>query len=76
MATRAVGLTELRQPGVIATLAAAYAETGNFTKAATLAEIARSLAMATGQQDQAAIDAKLVNRYAAAKLVVKGPIEK
>lgn len=68
LATRAVELTELRQPGVIATLAAAYAETGDFAKAVTLAEIARSLAMATGQQDQAAIDARLVNRYSSDKV--------
>jgi hypothetical protein len=66
-ATRAVELTELRQPGVIGTLAAAYAEDGQFAKAVALAQIARSLAMVTGQLDLAASNLRLLNRYAAGK---------
>ncbi len=65
LATRAVDVTELSQPGVIGTLAAAYAEDGEFTKAVALAHLARDLALLTGQLDLAARDLKLFNRYAA-----------
>ena len=69
LATKAAEVTELRQPGVIGTLAAAYAEDGQFTKAVALAQLARDLAMLTGQLDLAASDLRLLNRYAAGKAI-------
>jgi tetratricopeptide (TPR) repeat protein len=44
LATRAVALTDARMPPFIETLAAAYAETGQFPKAAQIAQTARILA--------------------------------
>jgi tetratricopeptide (TPR) repeat protein len=44
LATRAVALTDARMPPFIETLAAAYAETGQFSKAAQIAQTARILA--------------------------------
>ena len=67
LANQAVELTELRQPGVLGTLAAAYAANGQFEKAMTLAEIAYNLAVVTSQQGLAASNLKLFNRYAAGK---------
>ena len=63
LATRAVGLTEYRHPVFIGTLAAAYAQAGQFREAVDTACIAEALALVTGQNDVYAINARLLNRY-------------
>jgi tetratricopeptide (TPR) repeat protein len=65
LATKAVELTDRTEPIMIGTLAAAYAETGRFTNAVELANIAVALASITDQEDVAAKNDKLRSRYAA-----------
>ena len=65
LATKAVELTGSREPIMIGTLAAAYAETGQFANAVEMANIATALASITGQKDVAAKNDKLRSLYAA-----------
>ncbi|MGB7749812.1 MAG: hypothetical protein WBN75_21290, partial [Verrucomicrobiia bacterium] len=69
LATRAIELTDRRLPRFIATLAAAYAETGQFSKAAQIAQTARIFAILANQPDEAARIDKLSSRFAAGKAV-------
>jgi Flp pilus assembly protein TadD len=61
LATKAVELTGSREPIMIGTLAAAYAETGQFTNAVEMANTAVVLAALTGQEDVVAKSDKLRN---------------
>jgi len=65
LATKAVELTHRREPILIGTLAAAYAETGQFTNAVEMANNAVALALVTGQEDVAGKYFKLRKLYAA-----------
>jgi 4-amino-4-deoxy-L-arabinose transferase-like glycosyltransferase len=69
LAVRAVELTDGRRPRFIGTLAAAYAETGQFSKAVQIAQIARTLATLTNQPDEAAQIDKLLSLYSSGKTV-------
>jgi 4-amino-4-deoxy-L-arabinose transferase-like glycosyltransferase len=69
LATRAVELTNYRQPLFIETLAAAYAEAGDFSHAAGMANIAYALALVTGQDEIAAKNANLLTLYSSGKTV-------
>ncbi len=51
LAERACELTHREDPNLLTTLAAAYAEAGQFTEAASAAEKARGLAQASGQKE-------------------------
>ncbi len=64
LATRAVELTDRRQPRFIGTLAAACAETGQFSKAVQIAQTARTLATLSNQPDEAAQIDKLLRSFA------------
>ncbi len=70
LAVKAVQLTEGTQPLMIGTLAAALAETGQFSKAVEVANTAQNLALITGQQEMAAENARLINLYSAGKTAV------
>ncbi len=72
LATRAVDLTGQQEPVFIGTLAAAYAETGQFSKAVEMAKKARELALSTGQQELAARTEQLLKLYSAGKTVYSG----
>jgi tetratricopeptide (TPR) repeat protein len=74
LATKAVELTDCRMPLIIDTLAAAYAETGQFSKAVEMAQIARALAFVTGQNEIAAKNAKLLTLYSSGKAVGATPV--
>ena len=67
LATKAVELTDRRLPLFIETLAAAYAEAGQFSKAVQIAQAARILAILGNQLDVAAKIDKLSSRYAAGR---------
>jgi tetratricopeptide (TPR) repeat protein len=54
LAAHAVTLTRTNNPGVLDTLAAAYAEAGRFPEAAATAQKAAELALAAGQKEMAA----------------------
>jgi hypothetical protein len=69
LATRAVQLTDWRSAALIATLAAAYAETGRFDQAVETSRNAYSLAHVTGQDEAARQYAEQYRRYLAAKTV-------
>jgi tetratricopeptide (TPR) repeat protein len=69
LATKAVELTEYRQPLSIETLAAAYAEAGDFSHAAEMANTARVLALITGQDDVAGKCAELLTLYSSGRTV-------
>ena len=73
LATKAVELTDRTEPIMIGTLAAAYAETGQFTNAVELANIAFALASITGQEDVAAKINKLRSLYAAGMTLSTAP---
>ena len=68
-ATRAVKQTDGRQPLFIGTLAAAYAQAGQFPRACELALIAHALALITNQKEIAANNEKLLSLYAAGRAV-------
>jgi hypothetical protein len=55
LASKAAELTLNQEPSVLATLAAAYAETGDFTQAAETARKAAQLAEDTKQDELASI---------------------
>ncbi len=63
LAAKAVDLTQSRYPVFIGTLAAAYAQAGQFREAVDTACIAEALALVTGQNDVYAINARLLSRY-------------
>jgi Flp pilus assembly protein TadD len=69
LATRAVELTGEKQPAFIGTLAAAYAEDGQFSKAIEMAKKARELALSVGQPEVAARNELLLKLYSAGKTV-------
>ncbi len=60
-------LTGRKQPFLLGTLAAAYAEAGQFSEAVTTAQRAAELALATGQKDLALTNQKLMESYRAGK---------
>jgi tetratricopeptide (TPR) repeat protein len=66
-ATRAVKQTDYRQPLLIGTLAAAYAQAGQFSQACEMAQTAHALAWITGQKEIAASNKKLLSLYSSGK---------
>ena len=70
LATKAVQLTDSRLPNFIETLAAAYAETGQFSKATQTVRTARILATLSNQPEEAAQIDKLLSLFAAGRAVV------
>jgi tetratricopeptide (TPR) repeat protein len=67
LAERACQVTEYKQPMVMGTLAAAYAEAGRFDEAVAMAEKARDLAASLGQKKIADRNAELFQLYKAHK---------
>ena len=63
LAERACQLTEYKQPIMVGTLAAAYAETGRFAEAVTTAEKAKTLAEQSNQMELAAKNRTLLELY-------------
>jgi tetratricopeptide (TPR) repeat protein len=63
LAERACKLTEYKQPMMVGTLAAAYAESGRFAEAVTTAEKAKTLAEQANQTELAARNHTLLERY-------------
>jgi tetratricopeptide (TPR) repeat protein len=64
-AERACELTQYKRTILVGTLAAAYAEAGQFDEAIAAAQKARALALAAGQKDLAARNQKLLELYQA-----------
>ena len=73
LAIKAVELTDSRKPIMIGTLAAAYAEAGQFTNAVKMAKTAVALAAVTGQKDVAAEIDKLRSLCEAGKTLITAP---
>ena len=69
LASRAVRTTQSRRPIMIGTLAAAFAESGDFSNAVVTAEIARELAELTGRKDIAGLNVRAQNLYAGGKTI-------
>jgi 4-amino-4-deoxy-L-arabinose transferase-like glycosyltransferase len=69
LAIKAAELSDWRQPFFIGTLAAAYAQAGQFPLACKMASIARNLAFVTGQKEIAASNEKLLSLYSSGKMV-------
>ncbi len=69
LASKAVELTGQQQAVPIATLAAAYAEDGQFAKAVEMAKKARAIALLTYQLRLAAITEQFMQQYSAGKAV-------
>ncbi|MSU59234.1 MAG: hypothetical protein EXS35_13885 [Pedosphaera sp.] len=67
LATRAAELTGRKQPVVLGTLAAAFAETGQFKQAIETAEAARNLAAVAGQTEVVESNERLLKLYRAGK---------
>jgi len=67
LASRACALTHGQQPAFLGTLAAAYAETGDFKKAAELGQKAAELASKQGLESLAKTNLQLVALYNAGK---------
>jgi Flp pilus assembly protein TadD/4-amino-4-deoxy-L-arabinose transferase-like glycosyltransferase len=67
LARRACDLTKEKEPVLLGTLAAAYAEAGKFREAEGAAEKARTLAIAAGQPDVAARNRELLDLYRSGK---------
>ena len=65
LAERACKVTEFKEPVMVGTLAAAYAEAGRFDEAVATAKKARELALAAGQQGLADKDQKLIELFSA-----------
>jgi protein O-mannosyl-transferase len=63
LAERACKLTEYKQPVMVGTLAAAYAEAGRFAEAVTTAEKAKTLAEQANQMEVAARNRTLLELY-------------
>jgi len=68
-ASRAVELTGQQQPVFIGTLAAAYAEDGQFAKAIEMAKKARDVALLNVHPEIAAVNEQLLKLYSAGKAV-------
>lgn len=66
-AEKACELTSYRLPLFVGTLAAAYAEAGDFDKAVSTARKARDLAEASGEKNLVAKNEKLMEQYRAGK---------
>ena len=73
LAEKACQLTSERDPMMLGTLAAAYAESGRFPEAISASEKARSLAAAMGLSDIASKNAQLIESYRAGKPVRETP---
>jgi tetratricopeptide (TPR) repeat protein len=73
LAERACKLTGYKQPLMIGTLAAAYAEAGRFTEAMATAEKARTLAEESGQTALAARNRELLELYRSGQAVRDNP---
>jgi len=73
LARRAVILTDSRLPILIGTLAAAFAEAGQFPQACETAHVAHDLALLTGQKDIADANAKLWTLYSSGKAADAAP---
>jgi tetratricopeptide (TPR) repeat protein len=73
LATKAVDLTDRRLPFFIGTLAAAFAEAGQFPQAYETAHVAYALALLTGQQDVADRNARLLILYSSGKAADAAP---
>ncbi|HUA64884.1 MAG TPA: glycosyltransferase family 39 protein [Alphaproteobacteria bacterium] len=69
LAFQAVKMTEGRQPVMIGTLAAAFAENGDFPKALISARVAHDLAQLTGQTEVMARNQELMDLYARGRTV-------
>jgi tetratricopeptide (TPR) repeat protein len=69
LASKAVELTGQQEPVLIGTLAAAYAEDGQFAKAVEMAEKARAIALLKRHPEVAAINEQLLKLYSAGKAV-------
>jgi tetratricopeptide (TPR) repeat protein len=69
LATRAIELTDSRQPVVFGTLAAACAQAGQFPEAVKMATTAFNLARVTGQTELVVQNARLRSRYATGRTV-------
>jgi hypothetical protein len=67
LAAKAVELTGQQQAIYMGTLAAAYAEDGQFAKAVEMGEKARNIALLTGEPEIAAINDRLLKLYSAGK---------
>jgi tetratricopeptide (TPR) repeat protein len=67
LAERASELTQNKRPDVLTTLAAAYAEIGQFEKAIIVVQQARSFALAEGQKEIAAKDDLLLKNFQASQ---------
>jgi protein O-mannosyl-transferase len=67
IAERACELTQHREPVLLGTLAAAYAEAGRFAEAVATAEKARDLALTAGQTAVAETNRRLLELYRAGK---------
>ena len=67
LAEKACKLTDDKEPVLVGTLAAAYAEVGRFADALAVAEKARALAEAAGAEALAANNVKLMELYRAGK---------
>ena len=65
LAKRACALSSSRAPGMLVTLAAAYAEVGNFSEAVATSLEAREQALASGQADMAAKAEEFASLYVA-----------
>jgi hypothetical protein len=68
-ASKAVELTGQQQPVFIGTLAAAYAEDGQFANAVETANKARDIALSLHQPEVAAVNEQLMKLYSAGKAV-------
>jgi tetratricopeptide (TPR) repeat protein len=67
LAEKACKLTDYKEPLLVGTLAAAYAEAGRFTEAVSAAEKARALALAAGKQAIAQRNQDLLALYRAGR---------
>jgi tetratricopeptide (TPR) repeat protein len=67
LAERACGLSVDPEPSVLVTLAAAYAEAGDFSKAVEISKRARERALARGEQEYATRAEESTNLYAAGR---------
>jgi hypothetical protein len=69
LASQAVELTGQQDPVFMGTLAAAYAEDGQFAKAVEMAKKARDTAWSKGQLELAALNERLLKLYSAGKAI-------
>jgi hypothetical protein len=63
LAQRACALTQQKEPAVLATAAAAYAEVGNFSEAVRFAQLADSLARFQGDTKTFALTDKMLTAF-------------